>query len=173
VGGNWHPPNADAALRLVRSMMSAGRLCIPGLRLVVFAACPGPEPVKAQPPRASSSVPCRAPRLFLDSRNPPRSAGPPWWRHASQTPRGAWGPGIGHGIVARSFWLGHHRRRVTRPGRGRRGLREVDRDPHWRRDCSLEAGTHAREWALRNFPLEARMKGHEQLCRLLQASRAC
>ena len=50
VGGYGHPPNSDAALRLLRSIMPAARRRLPGLRLVLAGADPGPEMLAAAGP---------------------------------------------------------------------------------------------------------------------------
>jgi len=50
VGGYMHPPNSDAALRLLRSIMPAVRRRLPGLRLILAGADPGPEMLSAAGP---------------------------------------------------------------------------------------------------------------------------
>ena len=50
VGGYMHPPNSDAALRLLRSIMPAVRRRIPELRLILAGADPGPEMLGAAGP---------------------------------------------------------------------------------------------------------------------------
>jgi glycosyltransferase involved in cell wall biosynthesis len=47
VGGYVHPPNTDAALRLIRSIMPAVRRRKPGLRLVIAGAGPGRDLIAA------------------------------------------------------------------------------------------------------------------------------
>ena len=50
VGGYMHPPNSDAALRLLRSIMPAVRRRLPGLRLILAGADPGQEMLGAAGP---------------------------------------------------------------------------------------------------------------------------
>lgn len=50
VGGYMHPPNSDAALRLLRSIMPAVRRRLPELRLILAGADPGPEMLGAAGP---------------------------------------------------------------------------------------------------------------------------
>ena len=47
IGGYRHPPNADAALRLLESIMPSVRRRIPGVGLALVGADPGPELVAA------------------------------------------------------------------------------------------------------------------------------
>jgi len=67
VGGYQHPPNADAALRLARSIMPAVRSRIPGLRLMLVGAHPGRELFDAATSEdtVTGAVPSVAP--FVDS----------------------------------------------------------------------------------------------------------
>ncbi len=65
VGGYMHPPNSDAALRLLLSIMPAARRRLPGLRLVLAGADPGPEMLGAAGPDdlITGTVPETAPFL--------------------------------------------------------------------------------------------------------------
>jgi glycosyltransferase involved in cell wall biosynthesis len=50
IGGFNHPPNSDAAMRLVRTIMPNARQRIPGTRLVIVGSNPGPELQRAATP---------------------------------------------------------------------------------------------------------------------------
>jgi polysaccharide biosynthesis protein PslH len=66
VGGYMHPPNTDAALRLLRSIMPAVRQSLPGLHLTLVGADPGRELLSAatQDDTVTGYVPTVTP--FLD-----------------------------------------------------------------------------------------------------------
>jgi glycosyltransferase involved in cell wall biosynthesis len=65
VGGYRHPPNSDAALRLLRTIMPAARRQMPGLRLVLVGADPGAALLEAATSHdtVSGSVPTVTPYL--------------------------------------------------------------------------------------------------------------
>ena len=172
VGGYWHPPNADAALHLVRSIMPAVRSRLPGLRLVLVGARPGSDLVEAASAEdiVTGTVPSVTP--FLDQASvlalPIRLGG--GMRVKLLEALAAGKAVVASPLAASGLEVTDGEQLV---------LAQTDEDFAGSivalvRDESARSrlGRNAREWALRNLSWDARVEEYEELYRSLLASRA-
>ena len=172
VGGYWHPPNSDAALRLVRSIMPAVRTRMPGLRLVLVGARPGRELMDAATAEdtVTGTVPSVTP--FLDQASllvlPIRLGG--GMRVKLLEALAAGKAVIASPLAASGLDItdGEHLVLARTDEDFAESIVTLVSDQAAR----SQLGRGAREWAMRNLGWDARVEEYEALYRSLLPSRA-
>jgi polysaccharide biosynthesis protein PslH len=172
VGGYWHPPNTDAALRLLRSIMPEVRRRLPGLRLLLVGAEPGRELLDAATTDDTVTGTVSSVTPFLDRASllvlPIRLGG--GMRVKLLEALAAGKAVVASPLAAAGLEVTDGRELV---------LAETDSEfadsivalMH-DDDARSSLGHNAREWALHNLTWDARVTEYEQLYRSLLASRA-
>jgi glycosyltransferase involved in cell wall biosynthesis len=172
VGAYWHPPNADAALRLVRSIMPMVRRRMPGLRLVLVGADPGRELLEAATADDTVTATVRSVTPFVDQAAlvvlPIRLGG---GMRVKLLEALAAGKAVVASPVAAAgldVTVGEELVLADTDEEFAEAIVTLVRDETAR----SKLGHNAREWALRDLTWDSRAKEWERLYRSLLASRA-
>jgi len=170
VGGYRHPPNADAALRLIQSIMPLTRRRLPGLRLVLAGTDPGPKLLEAatEDDTVTGTVPSMTP--FLDAAAvvalPLRLGG--GMRVKLLEALAAGKAVVASSVAAAGLAVvdGEQLVLADTDEEFAQAIARLVRDT----EARTRLGHNAREWAMRNLTWDARVREYEELYRSLLAS---